>query len=169
MPPRESSRVPLRHDPWRVFFPLGVLLASAGVLEWLLYATGITVEYRATFHAVAQIQGFMTCLAVGFLYTFVPRRTGTAEPDEIQLAAAATSPAAATLAALAQRVALSQAFWGVGVLVVGAFVLPRVLGRGRGVGGLPGVFVWVPAGLVGGLAGAALVGVAAVLGAHEEP
>ncbi len=155
-------------DPWRAFFPLGVLLAWAGVLEWLLYATGVTAEYRATFHATAQIQGFVTCMAVGFLYTFVPRRTGSAGPNGLQLAAAAAAPVAATVAAWEQRLALAQALWGAGVLVVAAFVFRRVLGPG-GARRVPGVFVWVPAGLVAAAAGAALVGVAAILGPQEEP
>ena len=29
-------------DPWRLFFPLGVLLGWAGALHWVLYATGVT-------------------------------------------------------------------------------------------------------------------------------
>lgn len=158
----------LHHDPWRAFFPLGVLLAWAGVLEWLLYATGVTAEYPATFHATAQIQGFMTCMTVGFLYTFVPRRTATPEPSGLQLAAAAAAPVAATVAAWEGRLALAQALWGAGVLVAAAFVFRRVLGPG-GARRVPGVFVWVPAGLLAAAAGAALVGVAAVLGPHEEP
>jgi hypothetical protein len=65
-----------RAEPYRILFPLGALLAWAGVLHWLLLATGATDEYRSTFHAIAQIQGLMTCFAVGFLFTFIPRRTG---------------------------------------------------------------------------------------------
>ncbi|WP_248354734.1 NnrS family protein [Anaeromyxobacter oryzae] len=151
-----------------MLFPLGVLLAWAGVLEWLLYAVGATAEYRAVFHATAQIQGFMTCLAVGFLYTFVPRRTAAAEPTHLQLAVAAAAPVAATLAALDGRVALAQALWGAGLLNVAVFVSRRVLGR-AGLRGLPGVFVWVPAGLAAAVIGAVLVAVAAVLGPAEEP
>jgi hypothetical protein len=114
----------LRHDPWRLFFPLGVLLAWAGVLEWLLYALGLTAAYPAIFHATAQIQGFMTCMAVGFLYTFVPRRTATPEPSPLELVAAAT------VAAWVERLALAQGLWAAGMVVCAAFVLRRVLGAG---------------------------------------
>ena len=75
-----------RTDPYRVLFPLGVLLAWAGVLHWLLLATGVIGEYRSIFHAFAQIEGFMTCFAVGFLFTLIPRRTATALPAAWQMA-----------------------------------------------------------------------------------
>ncbi|HZZ85530.1 MAG TPA: NnrS family protein [Anaeromyxobacteraceae bacterium] len=158
----------LRHDPWRAFFPLGLLLAWAGVSEWLLYAIGATAEYRATFHASAQVQGFMTCMAIGFLYTFVPRRTATTEPTNLQLVATAAAPVAATVAAWEGQLALTQALWGAGILVAAAFVFRRVIGSG-GARRVPGVFVWVPAGLLAAATGAALVGIAAILGPHEEP
>lgn len=158
----------LSRDPWRLFFPLGVALAWAGVLHWLLYAVGATPEYRSVFHSTAQIQGFLTCLAAGFLLTFVPRRTGTAPALRWEVAAAAAGPVLATLAAWWERWALAQAFWLAGALAVAAFVVRRLLepGASRRV---PGVFVWVPVALVAGAAGAALVAAAAVLGPQEEP
>jgi len=165
-PPQPDAS--LARDPWRLFFPLGALLAWAGILHWLLYAVGATKEYRAAFHATAQIQGFLTCIAVGFLLTFVPRRTGTAPASGWELATAAAGPVCATLAAFLERWALAQALWLAGVLVVAAFVVRRLLSPGAAQR-LPGVFVWVPVGLVAGAVGAALVAVAAVLGPREEP
>ena len=94
-PPPPAS---LTRDPWRVFFPLGVLLGWTGVLHWLLYGLGVGDAYRATFHATAQIQGFLTCIAIGFLYTFIPRRTGTPPPSALEMAAGAAAPVVATLA-----------------------------------------------------------------------
>jgi uncharacterized protein involved in response to NO len=160
--------ISLRHDPWRLFFPLGLLLAWAGVLEWLLYALGLVEAYPATFHATVQIQGFMTCMAFGFLYTFVPRRTATPEPGALQLAASAAAPVAAALAAWGGHLAVAEAFWLAGLAATAAFVLRRVLAS-AGAARVPGVFIWVPAGLVAAALGAALVAVAAVLGPQEEP
>lgn len=143
-------------------------LAWAGVLHWLFYAVGATGEYRAVFHSTAQIQGFLTCFAAGFLFTFVPRRTGTAPASGWEMAAAAAGPVLATLAAWWERWALAQASWLAGALVVAAFVWRRLLSPGAS-RRVPGVFVWVPAGLAAGAVGAALVAVAAVLGPREEP
>ena len=54
-----------RHEPYRLFFPLGALLAWAGVLHWLLHSVGLLASYEPVFHSIAQIQGFMMCFAVG--------------------------------------------------------------------------------------------------------
>jgi uncharacterized protein involved in response to NO len=158
----------LQRDPWRVFFPVGVLLGWAGVLHWLLYAVGATDRYDAVFHATAQIQGFITCVALGFLYTFVPRRTETAPPSSLDLAAGLAAPVATTIAAWRGHWVLAQVLWAGGVATVAVFVLRRVLtpGAARRV---PGVFVWVPVALLAGVAGAALVAIAAALGPRDEP
>ncbi len=139
-----------------------------GVLQWLLYATGATDAYRAVFHATALIQGLETCLAAGFLFTFVPRRTGGAPPARWEMAAAAAGPVAATLAAWWERWAIAQTLWMAGIAVVALFVVRRVLARG-GRERVPPVFLWVPVALVAGAGGAAAVAVAAVLGPAQEP
>jgi uncharacterized protein involved in response to NO len=166
--PRQPGRAPLGGDPWRLFFPLAVLLAWAGTLGWLLYGTGATDSYLSVFHATAQVQGFLTCMAAGFLFTFVPRRTGTAPPAAWELFAAAAGPTAAALASWADHWALAQALWGAGAAVVAAFVLRRVV-SGTGSGRLPGVFAWVAVAVVAGVASSVLVAVADVLGPHRVP
>jgi uncharacterized protein involved in response to NO len=157
-----------RNDPWRAFFPLGVILTWAGVLHWLLFALGSTDDYRAGFHATVQIQGFLTSIAVGFLYTFVPRRTGTPPPSAVEMMAGAGAPIALTFAAWQERWALAQALWAAGIVVVAAFVVRRLRSPG-GARGLPKVFGWVPLALFSGIAGAALVAVAAMIDPFEEP
>jgi uncharacterized protein involved in response to NO len=155
-------------DPWRTFFPLGVLLAWAGVFHWLLFATGVTTAYRAVFHATAQIQGFITSIAVGFLFTFVPRRTETAPPSRGELAIAAAAPVLATVAAWLEHPAMAQALWLCGIAVVAAFVVRRVRSP-AGARRLPGVFLWVPVALLSGIVGAILVAAAAILDPREQP
>jgi uncharacterized protein involved in response to NO len=155
-------------DPWRTFFPLGGLLGWAGVLTWLFFGTGATTAHRAVFHATAQIQGFLTSMAVGFLYTFVPRRTETAPPSRAEMSIAAAAPVLATLAAWLEQWPLAQAFWLSGIAVVAVFVVRRVRSP-AGDRRLPGVFVWVPVALLSGIIGAILVAIAAVLDPREEP
>lgn len=155
-------------DPWRVFFPVGLVLTWSGVVHWLLFAVGATDRYRSVFHSTAQIQGFLTSVAVGFLFTFVPRRTGTAPPSGLEMVAGAAAPIAATVAAWLNRQAIAQALWAAGAVVVIAFVARRLRSPGA-TRGLPGVFVWVPLALLCGVAGAALVAAAAALGPHRAP
>jgi len=157
----------MRNEPFRLFFPLGALLAWAGVMPWLLYGVGASQEYRAVFHSVAQVQGFLTCFAVGFLFTFVPRRTGTAPPRTWELVAAAAGPVLSCAAAFDGRWALSQGLWLAAAGVVIAFAVRRL--RVEQAARLPGVFLWVPIALVGGAAGAVLTLVAAMEGPHQAP
>jgi uncharacterized protein involved in response to NO len=153
-------------NPWRIFFPMGVCLAWVGVLHWLLFALGVIDDYRAVFHATVQVQGFMTCIAVGFLFTFVPRRTGTAAPSRAELVFGAAAPLAVTLAAWLEHWAIAQALWICLAGVLAAFVVRRLrVGADR----VPGVFLWVPVALLSGIAGAVLVAVAAILDPREQP
>jgi uncharacterized protein involved in response to NO len=156
------------NDPWRTFFPLGVLLAWAGVLHWLFFATGVTTAYRAVFHATAQIQGFLASMAVGFLFTFVPRRTETAPPSPAEMSIGAAAPVLATLAAWLEQWPLAQALWLSGIVAVAVFVVRRVRSP-AGARRLPGVFLWVPVALLSGIIGAILVAIAAILDPREEP
>ena len=52
---------PLCREPYKLFFPLGVLLAWAGILHWLLHALGVLASYEPVFHSIAQVQGFLLC------------------------------------------------------------------------------------------------------------
>ena len=165
--PASSSDLPgWRTDPYRVFFPLGVLLAWAGVLHWLLLATGVLGEYRSIFHAFAQIEGFMTCFAVGFLFTLIPRRTATAPPAAWQMAIGLSAPIAITVLAWYELWALSQLPW---LLLIGVLIQFAV-SRFRAPGAAPRVpdsFVWVVLALVMGSGGSILAGVGAAMGEEQ--
>jgi len=167
--PELSSAPPWRRDPYLLLFPLGALLAWAGVLPWLLFSLGATrlylpmfeaIGYRAAFHPVAQVEGFLTCFAVGFLFTFVPRGTGTAPPAPWQMAVAIAAPIVSVVCAWFERWLPAQISWIALMAVLVGFVVRRAR---RGTRPIPASFVWVAAGLLMGATGAVLTGVAAAL------
>jgi uncharacterized protein involved in response to NO len=121
-----------RKEPYRLLFPLGAVLAWAGVLHWLLLGLGVPNTYQAIFHSIAQVQGFMTCFGLGFLFTFVPRRTGTAPPAPWELAVGASAPVLVTAAAWVGQVVLGQWVWLGLAAVVLRFVIVRLLAPGPG-------------------------------------
>ncbi len=45
-----------RSEPFRVFFPLGVLFAWIGVGHWLMYTTGVSASYSCKIHGLVQMQ-----------------------------------------------------------------------------------------------------------------
>jgi len=158
-----------RREPYRIFFPLGALLAWGGILHWLLHALGWLPHYQPVFHSIAQIQGFMMCFAVGFLFTAIPRRTGTAPPGAIEMAIALAAPIGSTVCAWFQTpamLALSQAFWFVLVVTLIQFAVRRFR-SGEAARRPPNSFIWVPLSFAIGLVGSALTGAAGILGPDQ--
>jgi len=70
------TRLPINccEEPFRIFFPIGALLALLGVSLWPLYYAGLT-NYPSTLHARLMIEGFMASFIIGFLGTAGPRIT----------------------------------------------------------------------------------------------
>ncbi len=148
--------IPLwRREPYRLLFPEAFLLAWAGVGAWLLYAVGGLSGYLSDYHAVAQIEGFLSCIAAGFLFTFIPRRTGSAPAAPVEIIVAMAAPVVIVVAAALRAEIVSQAAWLVFIGVILAFAMPRLAAAGAALK-LPNAIVWVPAGLLLGAAGAAL-------------
>jgi uncharacterized protein involved in response to NO len=85
-------------DPYRIFFPLGVVVGAMGVLIWPLYYYGVTTGYSGRAHAFIQTDGFLYSFIIGFLLTAVPRFTGTEPPSRTVQYALAVVVAAAAIA-----------------------------------------------------------------------
>ena len=62
-------------EPFRIFFPIGVLLGVVGVSLWLLFYLGAGIPYPNIAHARLMIEGFMASFIFGFLGTAGPRIT----------------------------------------------------------------------------------------------
>ncbi len=65
-------------EPFRLFFPLGILAAVAGVMMWPLLYAGKLGFYPGEAHVRVMIEGFMGAFVLGFLGTAFPRLTGNA-------------------------------------------------------------------------------------------
>jgi uncharacterized protein involved in response to NO len=152
-----------RRQPYRLFFPLGFLHLWAGLSPWLLTALGLKEHETKVYHSIAQIQGFMLCFALGFLFTMIPRRTRTEAPSRVEMLVGLTCPALITTCAAFDLLAASQTFWFVLVAMLALFVRRRLRGSSSENGPLPS-FVWLPMGMFMGLVGSVLFGVYGALG-----
>ena len=108
--------------------------------------------YRPVFHAMTQIQGFMTCFAVGFLFTMIPRRTGSRPPEVWEIGIGLLAPPLTTIAAWNQRWVLAQICWLILAATLIAFAVRRFVGSSSG-RRPPNAFVWIPLALLMGIAG----------------
>ena len=72
---RTRSLAQVCQEPFRIFFPAGVLLGSVGVSLWILYYLDAGVPYPRVAHARLMIEGLMASFIFGFLGTAGPRLT----------------------------------------------------------------------------------------------
>jgi uncharacterized protein involved in response to NO len=75
MQDRDRSLVLSCEEPFRIFFPVGLLLGIAGVSLWPLFYLGAGIAYPSVTHARLMIEGFMASFVFGFLGTAGPRIT----------------------------------------------------------------------------------------------
>lgn len=148
----------LSSQPYRLFFPLGVALAWVGVGQWLLFSRGMIEEYLSIFHSMAQVQGFLVCFAMGFLFTMLPRRTESSPASLFTLLLCALCPVATTIAAWFEQWHVAQGFWLV-LLVTLSTVVARSVGRGAR--RPPVGFLWIPMAVAFGTLGSLLTGLGA--------
>ncbi len=146
----------LRREPWRLLFPLGVVLGFWGTVPWLGLATGTSEAYRGGFHAIVQFQGLLTCFATGFLFTFVPRRTATAPPSVLELGIAALAPVAIAATAWFGLLSASTLVW-LGLVATVLFFVAIRLHRADEAHAAPAPFVWLLAGLLSAFGGTVML------------
>ena len=162
-----DAAVPLwRREPYRVLFPLGVALSWAGVAPWLAFAFGLTEEWLPVFHALVQVQCFLSCMAAGFLFTMIPKRTAAAPAAAWEVALAVAAPLGTAAFAWGEHWAASQLCWTAGMATLLQFALRRFRAR-TAKGRIPASFVWVLLALALGLISPLLAGVGAAGGAER--
>lgn len=75
---KHSSNLRLvAEEPYRVFFPLALLVGIIGVLLWPLFYWGQLSYYPTFSHTRLMIEGFVGGFAIGFLGTAIPKMLNT--------------------------------------------------------------------------------------------
>lgn len=146
-------------EPYRIFFPIGLLSAFIGVLSWVPFAFGYTQNYPGTEHPHLMIGGFLFVFALGFLMTAIPRFTET-EPAKlwellsqtvVTLFMIATGTASLYSPQWRETSLLLQVV-SLGLLIL--FCVPRFLSKKRRP---PPSFLFIGVGILCGLLGSALL------------
>lgn len=137
-------------DPYRLYFPLGLVFGAAGTLLWVFFGFGAFTSYPGAVHADLMVGGFLLSFATGFLMTAVPRFTGAASARNFELVTGLLLQASLlVLASLGNRTAFHVlSFLSLAFLV--SFAAQRFLARNYDP---PPFFVFVGLGLASGLAG----------------
>ncbi len=147
-----------RREPFRIFFPLGLIMGGTGMLPWVLFGSGYSHAWPGLAHSLIMTQGFLVALAVGFLGTMLPRRTRSAPLSGLELAVLAAALVAVPVAAYRGFVSLAEAAF-LTVLVTLAQYVGRALQRGATTAPRrpPPSFVLLPLGVLLGATGALLI------------
>ncbi len=138
-------------EPYRLFFPLGMLMSFVGVGHWLVYGMGFSEQYSGSFHSSVQVWLYLGCYITGFLMTAVPRLAGAplAAAWEVVLALVVFGGTSAAL--FGHRRLLAEGLLIVWVLCLAGFVVRRF--RARTVAAPPSEFVWIGWAFLHALAG----------------
>lgn len=155
----------LRENPYRICFPVGALLGAAGIAHWAAYAQGALADYRPIFHVTAQVQGFVSCFAAGFLLTMVPRRLQGASPPLVVVLGVPAAFSAAVGLAWGRQILASQVVWLAGVALLSGYILPRIAGLGAR-RRAPNTFIWIVMALLMGAGGATITILATTAGSR---
>jgi uncharacterized protein involved in response to NO len=70
---RKANLIDFCHEPFRIFFPAGVLAGIIGVALWPLYFWGVDSFYPGQTHPRLMAYGFFGGFILGFLGTALPR------------------------------------------------------------------------------------------------
>ena len=161
---RSPAPPPATLDPYRVFFPLGIVFAIAGAVPWVaLAATG--TGWPGPLHRTLMMQGFETSFVLGFLLTSIPAFTHGARCRPWELGVALALQLAFGVLALAGVEAGAHAAF-VAVLLWLAVAAGRRVRAARAAP--PEEFLFVGVGLALGIAGGVMQ-LGASLGSWTEP
>ena len=152
-------------EPFRIFFPLGLIIGATGVSLWPLFLGGVTTTYPATAHARLMVQGFVACFVFGFL--------GTAGPRMLSVPHFSGAEVWRLMALVIATTAAHLAGWHVaadGVFVATVLLFLLSLGRRflQREDSPPANFALVALGLLNGLVGAALMVFCVATASHPD-
>lgn len=149
----------LRTEPFRIFFPLALVIGVAGISHWLLLSTGAIGSYYGFFHAVTQMQAFLLAFAAGFLLTAIPKRTQSAPASPIEIGALAVLLPAISILTFLELTVSGQLAYFLTLALLTQFAVRRFLSRSSG-RRPPASFVLVPLGFAAGFSGSILHSIA---------
>lgn len=145
----------IQNEPYRLFFPLGIVLALGGVGHWLFYAAGWMSHAYGFLHANMQVMLYLPCFVGGFLMTAVPRFSATWTARRWELAGALALMTGITGALFNGRWLAAEALYVLWLLLLARFIVTRFLKRQ--VDYPPIEFVWIPPAVFLGLCGTLVI------------
>ncbi|MBL8013231.1 MAG: NnrS family protein [Candidatus Omnitrophica bacterium] len=156
-------------EPYRLFFPLGVLAGLLGIGHWFAFGFALSDSYSGMFHSTVQVLVYMNCFIAGFLLTALPRFTQTPHASRGELVGFLLIMGAILFCAFHAWWIIADALFAVWLMWLVVYVLKRIKNRppaSSGSGRPPIELVWIPFGVVNGFTGTVLHIVGQLGGPH---
>lgn len=144
----------LTKNPYRLFFPLGIMCGLFGVGQWIPWSFGLSRAGISLGHSLVQSQAFLAFFAAGFLMTAFPWMSGTAPATVTELSMVSVASISFIIFALSGWWIPSQVAFLLFMAGLLFFVGKRILNRTRN---QPSFFFLLGCGLVSALAGTAFI------------
>ena len=152
-------------EPFRIFFPVGLVIGLVGVSLWPLFFLGAISVYPATAHARLMTEGFVACFVFGFLGTAGPRVMSVPHFRVGEVSRLLLLVAAVTIAHLLGFHTTGGGLFTVLLLLFALSLGKRFLAREDSP---PPNFALVTLGLLNGIVGAGLMFVCAATASHPD-
>lgn len=140
-------------EPYRLFFPLGVIYAIAGAALWVAGALGV-LPYPAALHRMLMIEGFELSFVAGFLLTAIP---GLTHSEKARPAETVSALGALALAGLLGVAGLERWAHAAAAAVIAVLAVVALRRLPRATLAPPVEFAFIALGLCFGLAGTVLL------------
>ncbi len=144
----------VRHGPYRLFFPMGIVYGILGVGHWLLWSVGYLQESNSFLHAMLQTEGFLASFVIGFFTTAMPRFLGAPTAAFWEAVCLFGFSLSFLIGALANAWCFAESAF-IGLLVFALFFVGRRFVRR--VKNPPPSFLLVAFGILHGITGPALI------------
>ncbi len=148
-------------EPYRLFFPLGILIGTIGAGHWLAYWLGWVDSYSGFFHASIQMEGYMACFVIGFLMTAIPRFSGTSSASLKELVTFFVLTCAIVFFLFRYLWIPAELCFTLWLLSLARFIFVRVKKIKRADGSSktspPIEFVWIPIAILHGILGSVVL------------
>lgn len=120
----------LASEPYRIFFPVALVVGVLGVLLWPAFYAGWLGYYPNMAHARVMVEGFVGGFAVGFLGTAMPKMLATSSFRLWQVLVLLLLYVGYCVAHLSGYLRLGDGFFAVTVVMLVVCLAARVMRRG---------------------------------------
>lgn len=143
----------LLKEPYRLLFPLGILLTHLGLGVWILYFFWPEFTYPGRAHALVQMQSAMLCFVFGFLLTMMPNALGLAAIGRFQMGLFVVGLVSMAIVGILGKLALGMVLYLALLINFLIFIGRRISGRTRNP---PPQFIFIFFAFLSGLLGGIL-------------